>query len=98
MILPYVSPRFIKNTKNQAIYKLSEVCLLNSLDIFKTIEEVYQSINEKNLNIRGLREIIILPRYPDLHRNFYIDKNIKPSTYIEKDLEILKRLENIVNR
>jgi len=98
MILPYVSPRFIKNTENQAIYNLSEVCLLNTLEIFKTIEEVYQSINEKNLNIRSLREIIILPRYPDLHRNFYIDRNTKPSTYIEWDLEILKRLENIVNR
>lgn len=98
MILPYVSPRFIKNTENRAIYNLSEVCLLNTLEIFKAIEEVYQSINEKNLNVRSLREILISPRYPDLHINFYIDRNTKPSTYIEWDLEVLKRLENIVNR
>lgn len=98
MILPYVSPRFIKNTENHAIYHMSEVCLLNSLEIFKTIEEVYQTINEKNLNIGSLREILILPRYPDLHRNFYIDRNTKPSTYIEWDIEVLKRLENIINR
>ena len=59
MILPYVSPRFIKNTENQAIYNLSEVCLLNTLEIFKTIEEVYQSINEKTstLEFKGNNHI-----------------------------------------
>ncbi|HEY8363813.1 MAG TPA: HD domain-containing protein [Tissierellaceae bacterium] len=98
LILPYVSPRFIKDTENKAIYKLSEVCLLNTLEIFKAVEDVYQSINEKNLNVRSLKEILVTPRFPDIHRNFYINRNTKPSTYIEWDLEILKRLENIVNR
>lgn len=98
MILPYVSPRFIKDTENQAIYNLSEVCLQNTYEIFKSLEEVYQSINEKNLNIKNLREVITLPRYPDIHKNIYSNRNTKPSSYIEMDIELLKRMENIINR
>lgn len=98
MVLPYVSPRFIKNTKNDAIYNLSETCLKNSYNIFKTIEEVYQSINEKNLNIKGLGEVLISPRHPDINKNMDLNKNIKPSTSIEMDLQYLRRLENIIRR
>ncbi len=98
MILPYVSPRFIKNTKNDAIYNLSEICLENSLSIFKAIEEVYQSVNEMNLSIKGLGEVLVSPRHPDINKNMDLNKNIKPSTYIEMDLQYLRRLENIIRR
>ncbi len=98
MILPYVSPRFIKNTKNDAIYNLSETCLENSYNIFKSIEEVYQSINEKSLNIRSLGEVLVSPRHPDINKNIDLDKNIKPSSSIEMDWQYLRRLENIIRR
>lgn len=98
MILPYVSPRFIKNAKNDAIYKLSETCIENSYNIFKSIEEVYQSLNEKNLNIKGLGEVLVSPRHPDINKNMDLSKNIKPSTSIEMDLQYLRRLENIIRR
>lgn len=97
MILPYVAPKFIKNTKNDAIYNLSEICLKNSFMIFKSIEEVYQSINQKSLNIKGLDEIIVSPRHPDT-RNINSTRNIKPSACIDMDLEYLMRLENIIRR
>lgn len=96
MILPYVSPSFIKNTKNDAIYSLSKTCLENSHTIFKTLEEVYQSINEKSLNIKGLGEVIISPRHPDINKSIDLIQNMKPSNSIEMDLEYLRRLESII--
>jgi nicotinic acid mononucleotide adenylyltransferase len=98
MILPYVAPRFIKNTKNDSIYNLSEICLQNSLMIFQSIEEVYQSINEKSLNIKGLGEVLVSPRHPDTNKAMILNKNLKPSVCIDMDLEYLRRLENIIRR
>ncbi|MDR7855800.1 cytidyltransferase [Tissierella sp.] len=97
MILPYVSPRFIKNTTNDALYNLSETCLKNTFTLFKALEELYQSINEKNLNIKGLGEVIISPRHPDMSKNIAYN-NMRPSAAIENDLEYLNRLENIIRR
>ena len=98
MILPYVSPRFIKNTNNDALYNLSEICLSNSYVIFKAIEEVYQSLNGKNLNIKGLGEVLVTPRHPDINNSLDLRQNIKPSNSIKEDLEYLQRLENIIRR
>lgn len=97
LILPYVSPRFIKNTSPNAIYNLSKTCLMNGYHIFKIIEKAYQDINEKNLTLWGLGEVLVSPRKPDTY--IAMDyRNLKPSTCIEMDLEHLKRLENIINR
>ena len=98
MILPYVSPKFIKNTNNDALYNLSEVCLTNAYTIFKAIEEVYQSINAKHLNIKGLGEVLVSPRHPDINSSLDLKQNIKPSDSIKEDLEYLRRLENIIRR
>lgn len=97
-ILPYVSPRFIKGVSNTSIYNLSETCLRNTYDILKTIEDVYQEINEKALNLISLGEVLKTPRYPDLHRNMELSKNIVPSSLVEMDLDYLKRLENSIKR
>jgi hypothetical protein len=93
-ILPYVSPRFIKDITQDAIYNLSEICLNNSLDLLRAIEEVYQEINEKNLTLASLGEVIFTPRYPDLERSVLQKRHQKPSTFLEMDLHYLKRLEH----
>lgn len=98
MILPYVSPSFIKNTENKAIYELSETCLQNSIDIFMSIEELYHKINEKSLTMKNLGEVLIYPRHPDINRTVDLNENIKPSHALKEDLEYLKRLENIIIR
>ena len=98
MVLPYVSPSFIKYTENIAIYKLSETCLQNSIDIFTAIEKLYQQINEKSLTMEGLGEVLIAPRHPDTNKIKFINKNLKPSDALKIDLEYLKRLENIIIR
>ncbi len=98
LILPYVSPKFIKNTSPKSIYQLSETCLMNTIEIFKIMEMVYQENNEKNLIIRSLGEVLTSPRRPDTYKSMDYIKNLKPSSCLEMDLEQLKRLENIVNR
>lgn len=98
MILPYVSPTFVKRAENKAIYKLSNTCLQNSINIFKTIEEVYQIKNEKSLNLKNLGEIFYSPRHPDNNKIILLNKNAKPSKAIEIDLHYLERLENIIIR
>lgn len=98
MILPYVSPTFIKNTKNESIYKLSVTCLKNSINIFKAIEEVYHNKNEKSLNLKNLGEVFNSPRHPDTNQMIFLNKYSKPSEAIEVDLAYLKRLENIIIR
>ena len=95
-ILPYVSPVFIKDTSAKAIYELSETCLINAIEIFKTIEKVYQEINERNLVVRNLSQVLVAPRRPDIYISMDFNRNLKPSTYLETDLEHLKRMENIV--
>jgi nicotinic acid mononucleotide adenylyltransferase len=92
-ILPYVSPRFIKAESQDSIYNMSEVSLRNTLDIFRSIERLYQEINEKNLTIASLGEVIYIPRYPDLERSINEKRHLKPSTSLEMDLDYLKRLE-----
>lgn len=98
MILPYVSPSFIKETDNRFIYELSEICLQNSRDIFKTIEEVYQLKNEKSLNLKNLGEIFYAPRHPDTNEMILLNKNSRPSDAIKLDLQYLERLKNIIIR
>ncbi len=92
-ILPYVSPRFIKDISQDDIYNVSEVSLKNTYEILRVIEKVYQEINEKNLTLATLGEVIFTPRYPDLERSIYEKKHIKPSVFLETDLDYLKRLE-----
>ncbi|MDX9916627.1 MAG: cytidyltransferase [Gudongella sp.] len=93
-ILPYVSPRFIKAEDVVSIYNMSETSLNNTVAIFKEIERLYQEINERNLTISSLSEVIHIPRYPDLERGISEKRFMKPSSFIEMDLDYLKRLEH----
>jgi len=98
LILPYVSPNFIKNTSKDNIYNLSEVCLKNTYEILEKVEEVYQDINKKNLTLKRLKEVIQTPRCPDIGINMDYDMNLSPSVYVKRDLEHLNRLKNIFKR
>lgn len=94
LILPYAAPKFIKNTSLKLIYNLSETCLLNSIEIFRAIENIYQDIHGKNLVIKNLGQILISPRKPDtMYKSMDIIKNSKPSDYLQDDLEHLNRIK-----
>lgn len=96
LILPYAFPAFIKNTKGEAVYNLSKVSLSNAIDIFQTIEQVYQEINERSLIIKNLGEVLTSPRRPDTYKSMDYYGNLKPSDGLKADMEHLVRIENII--
>lgn len=93
LILPYTSPTFIKGVSPESLYNLSMICIENALDILKVLEMTYQKINERKLTLSLLGEVFLYPRCPDQGKHISYDYNINPSTHLEKDLELLKRLE-----
>ena len=96
LILPYTSPDYIRNASPYSVYKLSNVCIENSLSILNVLEEEYHILNERNLTLSSLGQVFTLPRCPDLGKNIEYDLNLSPSHYLKNDLEQLNRLENII--
>lgn len=96
--LPFASPTFIKNTTNDAVYELSEVCLRNSLDIITVLEREYRKVHERNLTLKHLGDVFTTPRCPDHGKNIDYDLNLKPSQYLNNNLVHLKRVEDIIRR
>ncbi len=97
-ILPYASPKFIKDTWNECIYNLSYTCIQNSISILSTLETEYQKLHERSLTLKHLGEVFISPRCPDHGNNILYDLNTKPSNYLLSDLEHLKRMADIIKR
>ncbi len=95
-ILPYTYPEFIKGATHERIYMLSKVCLENSIEILKVLENEYHNIYGRNLTLSSLGEVITIPRSPDIGKGIEYDLSSTPSTLVEKDLELLTRLENIL--
>ncbi|SDK77164.1 cytidyltransferase [Natronincola ferrireducens] len=93
LILPYTSPSFIKGVSNESLYNLSLVCIQNALEILKVLEMTYQKTNERKLTLSLLGEVFLYPRCPDQGKNSFYDFNVNPSTHLNRDLELLKRLE-----
>ncbi|WP_346887639.1 cytidyltransferase [Clostridium sp. UBA1056] len=95
-ILPYTYPIFVKNTSHENIYNLSKVCLENSIEILKILEREYHSLYGRNLTLSSLGEVITTPRSPDIGKGIKYDLSSTPSALVEKDLELLTRLENML--
>lgn len=96
LILPYVAPNFLMDTPKAALYDFSMTCLVNAKNILRTIEEEYQIVYERKLTLNRQAEAILSNRYPDKGGDMSYDINMAPSEYIAGDIEILKRLENII--
>lgn len=98
LILPYASPLYISGASKQALYNLSKTCLENAMDILTVIENEYQAMKERNFTLAFLGEVFIYPRCPDHGKDINYDLNLSPSHYLKNDMELLKRLENILNK
>ncbi|WP_099190792.1 nicotinate-nicotinamide nucleotide adenylyltransferase [Tepidibacter mesophilus] len=96
MIFPYSSLSFVKNASKSSLYELSRVCIQNSIDILKSIEKEYERMHKRKLTLNHLGEVLKSPRYLDHGKNMNYDLNLNPSHYLENDLELLKRMENII--
>jgi len=82
-ILPYTSPDYISGSSMKSIYELSEVCIENSIDILKVLEEEYQYLHENSLTLSHLGEVLISPRFPDRGEKISYDMSQKSSDYLK---------------
>jgi len=96
LILPYTYPVFIKKTPPKSLYELSRVCIENSIELLKVLENEYHILYTRNLTLASLGEVFTIPRSPDIGRDMHYDLNISPSHYLENDLQQLNRLNNIL--
>ena len=94
LILPYSSAHYIVDASKEGIYRLSEVALMNAIQIMSAIENVYESEKDRLLTINRLGEVFYTPRYPDKGEHIFYSDNVKPSEYIKDDLEQLRKLKN----
>jgi nicotinic acid mononucleotide adenylyltransferase len=96
LILPYTYPVFIRNATHKSLYALSKVCIENSIELLKVLENEYHILYTRNLTLASLGEVLTVPRCPDIGKDMQYDLNISPSHYLENDLELLHRLDNIL--
>ena len=90
-ILPYASPEFAPIAPDVA-WRLSLYCLENARDILLALEAEYRSLYARNLTLNRLSEAVILPLYPDKGGCMTYDLSRTASTYLEEDIELLKRV------
>jgi len=96
LILPYTYPVFIKNASSKNIFELSRVCIENSIELLRILENEYHILYARNLTLASLGEVFTIPRCPDIGHNMNYDLNISPSHYLENDLQQLVRLNNLL--
>ena len=93
MVLPYIKPGFIANGDEEAAFSYSAVCLRNAHKIMSALEAEYQKVFERKLTLKRLGEVITIPRIPETDRGVTFDENLKPTNFIENDIERLSRLK-----
>ncbi len=98
LILPYASASYIKGAKKSAIYELSRISIHNAIKILRVLEDEYQKLHERSLTMAKLPEVMVYPRYPDRGEMQKLDLSVKPSVYLEYDVEHLERLKDICAR
>ena len=73
-------------------YGSSTQYILYLLGILLALEAEYRSLYARNLTLNRLSEAVILPLYPDKGGCMTYDLSRTASTYLEEDIELLKRV------
>ncbi len=92
-IFPYASPDFSEDCADGSTYHLSLCCLENARDILLTLETEYRALYARNLTLSRLSEAVILPLCPDKGGCMSYDLSRAASTYLDNDIEMLRRLQ-----
>ena len=92
-IFPYAAPDFTEDCADGSTYRLSLCCLENARDILLALESAYRSLYARNLTLGRLGEAVSLPLCPDKGGCMGYDLSRAPSSYVENDMEMLRRLE-----
>lgn len=90
-ILPYAAPEYT-GMDDETAWELSLCCLENARDILLALETEFRSLYARNLTISRLGEAVILPLCPDKGGCMTYDLSRAASTYLEGDIELLKRM------
>ncbi len=90
-ILPYASPE-LPDVDGGAVWQLSLCCLENARDILLALETEYRSLYARNLTLARLGEAVILPLCPDKGPCMTYDLTRAASTYLDGDIEQLRRM------
>lgn len=92
-IFPYAAPDFSEDCADGSTYRLSLCCLENARDILLALETEYRALYARNLTLSRLSEAVILPLCPDKGGCMAYDPSRAASTYLDNDIEMLKRLK-----
>ncbi len=92
-IFPYAAPDFSEDCADGSTYHLSLCCLENARDILMALETEYRALYARNLTLSRLGEAVILPLCPDKGSCMSYDLGRAASTYLDNDIEMLKRLQ-----
>ena len=95
-VFPYAAPDYSEDCTDGSTYLLSLCCLENARDILLTLEAEYRALYARNLTLGRLGEAILSPLIPDKGACMAYDRNRAASTYVENDIEMLKRLQSTV--
>ena len=90
-ILPYTAPEYT-GMDDETAWELSLCCLENARDILLALETEFRSLYARNLTLSRLGEAVILPLCPDKGGCMTYDLSRAASTYLEGDIELLKRM------
>lgn len=90
-ILPYAAPEYT-GMDDETAWELSLCCLENARDILLALETEFRSLYARNLTLSRLGEAVILPLCPDKGGCMTYDLTRAASTYLEGDIELLKRM------
>ena len=90
-ILPYAAPEYT-GMDDETAWELSLCCLENARDILMALETEFRSLYARNLTLSRLGEAVILPLCPDKGGCMTYDLSRAASTYLEGDIELLKRM------
>ena len=90
-ILPYAAPEYT-GMDDETAWELSLCCLENARDILLALETEFRSLYARNLTLSRLGEAVILPLCPDKGGCMTYDLSHAASTYLEGDIELLKRM------
>ena len=90
-ILPYAAPEYT-GMDDETAWELSLCCLENARDILLALETEFRTLYARNLTLSRLGEAVILPLCPDKGGCMTYDLSRAASTYLEGDIELLKRM------
>lgn len=93
LMLPFVYPKYIKDSNREAIYQLAVTCFENAIEIIEAVERTYMQHNNRTLSIERLKEVMITPRIPFIGEHVEAVVSDVPSKFLKHQMNHLMKLK-----